>query len=1123
MSWRSRLAKVFGGREPAAMQEAAAAAGMTSATTFSPGTPIAPYDGFSRQPRSHDFTTGYNIAARPKSNERVSFDTLRGLVEAYDVAQMCIWHRIDSIRALDWSLVPARGFTGDASDAIKIGMQILRKPDRQTPFAAWLAKWLYDILAYDAGTLYRLRNRGKRVIGLSVVDGTTIAPLLDYWGNSPEEPAEAYVQYVNGLAWNWLTRGDLIYEPFRPRSNSPYGQAPLETILLNANTDLRFQAHFLQRFTEGNIPKALASAPESWTPEQIAQFQLAWDALMQGNQEIQSQIKWIPGGGKIAWSSEKDFDDSFSLFLMRKTCASYHIVPSDLGFTESVNKSSGETQADVQHRVGDLPLVSHIEGVLTSFLRDDVGLPVEFAFDTGQEKEDRLALAQTWQIYIESGMASADEGREELVGLPTDPRRPTPRFFAARSGPVPLLAIEGISGKTDPDTHAPAEDQPVVPQPYIAAPGVVPKPGTTDAATARTAEDAYQQQFREAVTDDEVSKEAPAGSTEGITVDTGIHGVDLAGRSHRTDQDEDDEDSEQANDRGGEQELLKREIAAFRRFRQGRRRSGTWRDFEFRTADPLLAHRLNDAGRLAVRKAAGQVAVAGLAVRAADSGRVLMLQRGLDPTDPAAGTWEFPGGHIEEGETPLAAATREWSEETGIVLPYAPETAAALAFRTAPTWVHGIYQGFVYDIAAESLLNLNTRDQVTNPDDPDGDCVESIAWWDPAQLPGNPALRPELADSLDQVLRLLAPCPCCSGSGEHSNGSECLHCDASGLSAGGSGPVPCEGSLEDVTISADGVYEAPCPCGWRAVYDPMDGWQHVDGSHGHDDGETVSDKMAAVAKAADGNGGTGDEEDGDRPAREWPGWTMDRAAVAHWAPLIAAAFEAGADPVALSHAWMDVVPAASHNDQLEELARTWLRGQPVNLPDSIRQTMDNLYRDGIVIGSASADSVLLGRPVDWSNWRPGDVEAARLLLGRNANGGGLDALLRDRGIIIRSVANTRLNELGRALAAGAARGDSADTIARNISGILSNPARAEMIATTELARAVSAASLSTYRVNGIEYVEWITAVDERVCPLCMSNTEAGALRLETQFPSGVYMPPAHPFCRCALMPVTAGR
>src|ERR1039457_5667374 len=320
----TRAAKAFGGSEPPAMQAAAEdVSQMGMQHPFAPGEPIGPYDGYSRNPRSKDFVTGYNIATRPRNHERVAFETLRGLIESYDIAQICLWHRIDSIRSLDWTLIAAEHYNGNVTDAIPTGLAALKKPDRINGFKTWLAKWLYDVLAYDAGTLYRMRNRGGRCIGLSVVDGTTIAPLLDYWGNPPEEPAEAYVQYVNGLPWGWLTRGDLVYEPFRPRPNSPYGHAPLEAIILNANTDIRFQIYFLQRFTEGNIPEAFASAPESWTPDQIEQFQEYWDVLMYGDQSRKHQVRWMPPGSALAWSNEKDFTDAFSLFLMRKTCASF--------------------------------------------------------------------------------------------------------------------------------------------------------------------------------------------------------------------------------------------------------------------------------------------------------------------------------------------------------------------------------------------------------------------------------------------------------------------------------------------------------------------------------------------------------------------------------------------------------------------------------------------------------------------------------------------------------------------------------------------------------------------------------------------------------------------------------
>jgi hypothetical protein len=42
------------------------------------------------------------------------------------------------------------------------------------------------------------------------------------------------------------------------------------------------------------------------------------------------------------------------------------------------------------------------------------------------------------------------------------------------------------------------------------------------------------------------------------------------------------------------------------------------------------------------------------------------------------------------------------------------------------------------------------RDQVINPDDPDGDLTEALAWWDPRDL-SNPLVRPELANQTNAV------------------------------------------------------------------------------------------------------------------------------------------------------------------------------------------------------------------------------------------------------------------------------------------------------------------------------------------------------------------------------------
>jgi mutator protein MutT len=45
------------------------------------------------------------------------------------------------------------------------------------------------------------------------------------------------------------------------------------------------------------------------------------------------------------------------------------------------------------------------------------------------------------------------------------------------------------------------------------------------------------------------------------------------------------------------------------------------------------------------------------------AGQVLLVRR---KKEPDAGKWGFPGGHVEPGETALAAAARELAEETSI-------------------------------------------------------------------------------------------------------------------------------------------------------------------------------------------------------------------------------------------------------------------------------------------------------------------------------------------------------------------------------------------------------------------------------------------------------------------------
>lgn len=139
-------------------------------------------------------------------------------------------------------------------------------------------------------------------------------------------------------------------------------------------------------------------------------------------------------------------------------------------------------------------------------------------------------------------------------------------------------------------------------------------------------------------------------------------------------------------------------------------------------------------------KKPGLPTVAGIVLKALDTGRILMLQRGMeDKKDPAAGLWEAPGGHLEPGDlTTLHAAIREWTEEVG--QPF-PEGGYVAASWIAP---NGIYQGFCVVIPEERALVMHEGRIVPNPDDPKGDLAEQAAWWTVEHARKNPALRTEL-------------------------------------------------------------------------------------------------------------------------------------------------------------------------------------------------------------------------------------------------------------------------------------------------------------------------------------------------------------------------------------------
>lgn len=421
--------------------------GMESLGAFGPGSPIYPTQPIGSSPRQYEYMIGQNIVQRPRSNETVSFDTMRSIIEMYDVAQMCIEVRQDELRNLLWDIVPKDKNDNEATkkyaDEIKKIRNFFEHPNPDMLFDDLQTQLCYDWLAYDALTLTPELTKGGKLGALWPVDGCTITPMVDYYGRTPSAPAPAYLQWAYGMPWVWLDKDKLIYRPHRRRNNKLYGYPAIEWLLSNVNTDIRYQLYFLQYFTEGSVPETWINAPESInTAQQIREFQTMYDAVMAGDQSQKHKVKFIPFGSKITQAKDTNMNIDFPKYLLTKSCAAFKVTPAEIGFTERVNKSSGESQENVQYRRSIKPSAKYFESIYNGIIQKYFHSELRFKYLNVEEQEDQLLMAQSDDYYIRNGTISSDEIRTLRFGMNVNEKKPTPRCITIGSVVMPVEDID---------------------------------------------------------------------------------------------------------------------------------------------------------------------------------------------------------------------------------------------------------------------------------------------------------------------------------------------------------------------------------------------------------------------------------------------------------------------------------------------------------------------------------------------------------------------------------------------------------------------------------------------------------------------------------------------------------
>ena len=237
--------------------------------------------------------------------EAVTFATLRGLADGYDLLRLVIETRKDQTSRQSWAHRRPRQNRERRRRrrAHRRRDAVFSKPDGRHCFADWLRILLEEVFVTDAAALYMRRDRAGRLAALMPLDGATIKPVIDGFGRTPEPYMEngalvypaAYQAGAERLSRDRLFAcATFIYRPRNLRVNRVYGLSPVEQIITTVNIALRRQMYLLDYFTDGNIPDSLIGVPESWTPDQIASYQKYWDAYFDGDLGRRRRAKFVP-------------------------------------------------------------------------------------------------------------------------------------------------------------------------------------------------------------------------------------------------------------------------------------------------------------------------------------------------------------------------------------------------------------------------------------------------------------------------------------------------------------------------------------------------------------------------------------------------------------------------------------------------------------------------------------------------------------------------------------------------------------------------------------------------------------------------------------------------------------
>jgi hypothetical protein len=371
------------------------------------------------EPRSFQFIPSINSTIVPRIGYgRLPFSVLRDYAETVPEVSMCIRLLTEELKSFVPTIEDDQGNPVDDENL----KWMTSSPDRFNPWPVWLSQFMYNVLVYDAGCSFLMRDSTGKVNGSRVIDGSTIFILIDEDGNPPMPPAPAYEQVIWNTPYGLFNTRELWYKP-RQRRGDPYGYSPIEDALVPIQLLKRLWNREYQKYKVGNIPEMAIALPEGFVNNgdvnSIFNFEEDYNDRMSGSDEELARLRFLPAGSQVLSTKDITFNQASYDVATNAVRLAYGIPQSEVGQTPSMGlggKGYAEAMQSAFYRQALAPMISYLESHFNDIITINHIQGRKFKLEFPPDTIDPQKELDKWTTLFKSGLARRDESRTG-VGL----------------------------------------------------------------------------------------------------------------------------------------------------------------------------------------------------------------------------------------------------------------------------------------------------------------------------------------------------------------------------------------------------------------------------------------------------------------------------------------------------------------------------------------------------------------------------------------------------------------------------------------------------------------------------------------------------------------------------------